>query len=208
MKLIDLTGKRFGMLTVICRAADRNGDAMWKCVCDCGRERIVLGESLRCGHTKSCGCQMRRILLESNIKHGKTNTKLYGVWSTMKSRCLNPNSASYKLYGKRGIKVCEEWANDFQAFYEWAVSTGYHEGLSIDRIDTNGNYEPSNCRWADAKMQANNRRNSHIVTLNGESHTIAEWSKITGIKSSTLYMRLNKYGYSVDDALELVGVSG
>jgi hypothetical protein len=148
---------------------------------------------------------MRRILLESNIKHGKTNTKLYGVWSTMKSRCLNPNSASYKLYGKRGIKVCEEWANDFQAFYEWAVSTGYHEGLSIDRIDTNGNYEPSNCRWADAKMQASNRRSSHIVTLNGESHTIAEWSKITGIKSSTLYMRLNKYGYSVDDALELVG---
>lgn len=206
MKLIDLTGKRFGMLTVICRAADRNGDAMWKCVCDCGRERIVLGESLRYGHTKSCGCQMRRILLESNIKHGKTNTKLYGVWSTMKSRCLNPNSASYKLYGKRGIKVCEEWANDFQAFYEWAVSTGYHEGLSIDRIDTNGNYEPSNCRWADAKMQANNRRNSHIVTLNGESHTIAEWSKITGIKSSTLYMRLNKYGYSVDDALRVTGV--
>ena len=204
MKLIDLTGKRFGMLTVICRAEDKNGDVMWQCKCDCGCEKAVRGESLRYGTAKSCGCWIRKNLLEINTKHGKTDTKLYGVWSTMKTRCLNPNSVSYKLYGKRGIKVCEEWVNDFQAFYEWAVSTGYHEGLSIDRIDVNGDYEPNNCRWADAETQANNRRNSHIVTLNGESHTIAEWSKITGIKSSTLYMRLNKYGYSVEDALKAV----
>jgi hypothetical protein len=112
----------------------------------------------------------------------------------MKQRCNNPNAKCYERYGGRGIKICNEWYT-FEPFYKWALTTGYKEGLSIDRIDNNGNYEPNNCRWIDAKAQANNRRSSRFVTHNGETHTIAEWSNITGIKSSTLFERLkhNKF---------------
>ena len=202
LKRIDLTGKRFGMLVVTglvdCKSKKR---LKWRCICDCGKSCSVLGESLRSGNTKSCGCRVRQVLLDANTKHGKANTKLYGVWCSMKSRCYNEKSSSYVNYGKRGITICDEWKNDFAAFYDWAVQNGYSDGLSIDRIDFDGNYEPKNCRWSDSKEQANNRRSSRLLSLNGQVHSVSEWSRITGIKTSTLYMRLNKYGWNVEKTL-------
>lgn len=131
----------------------------------------------------------------------KPKTKLYRVWSTMKERCYNPNNHKYKNYGARGIKVCEEWKTDFKAFQKWAYENGYGEGLSIDRIDNNSGYEPSNCRWATAEQQQNNRRNNRTIEIDGVTHTISEWSKISGIKFETIWARLVRYGYSNRDAV-------
>lgn len=163
--LIDITGDRFGRLTVIRREANsKGGQARWLCKCDCGKDTIVLGTELRRGHTTSCGC----LALEqskingSKVKHSQSFSRQYHVWRGMKIRCYNPKAKDYKNYGGRGIKVCDEWLNDFKTFYDWAMANGYRDDLSIDRIDVNGNYEPSNCRWATAKEQANNRRKVRI----------------------------------------------
>ncbi|MBE7084268.1 MAG: hypothetical protein E7373_06695 [Clostridiales bacterium] len=129
-----------------------------------------------------------------------TDSRLYNIWSKLKSRCLNMSFKFYKNYGGRGIKVCDEWLNNPQSFYDWAIANGYNSNLTIDRIDFNGNYEPSNCRWVDMKTQSNNRRNNHIITLNGVSHTLSEWSSLTGIEQSTIRARL-KRGWSEEKAL-------
>lgn len=116
-----------------------------------------------------------------HLTHGKTHTKLYGVRTAMIQRCYNPNNQSYPNYGARGISVCDEWREDFQSFYYWAMSSGYAEGMSIDRIDNNGNYCPENCRWATATEQGNNKRNNVFIECNGERHSMKEWSEITGL---------------------------
>lgn len=153
---IDLTGQRFGSLTVIERDFTKSTTA-WKCQCDCGNECVVFSANLTRGHTKSCGCL--------RLKHGQYYQKIYWVWSSMKKRCYNSNHPTFKNYGARGIKVCDEWKNSFQSFYEWAIKNGYESGLkqgecTLDRIDVNGNYEPSNCRWVSMKEQQNNKRNN------------------------------------------------
>lgn len=180
-RFINLGGMRFGKLLAFMRVEDKKKHTQWLCICDCGNTTIVSASNLRSGNTTSCGCFCEH--------HGLRNTKLYGVWSAMKNRCFNPNVEGYKQYGARGIAVCEEWKNSFTAFHEWAISNGYTEGLTLDRIDVNGNYEPSNCRWVKAKTQANNRRNTIRVEINGESHTLREWSEITGINFGTLRQR-------------------
>lgn len=199
----DLTGMRFGRLLVIKRVANVPGThSRWLCRCDCGVEKECLGTNLKRGISQSCGCLQRELLSLRRKTHGgwANNEKLYSVWHGMRKRCSNKNGHNYKDYGARGITVCDEWG-DYSAFREWSLSHGYADGLSIDRIDVNGNYEPSNCRWTNNKVQQNNRRCCIYITYNDETHTLKEWSEIRGIKYQTLYQRY-KLGWDTSRLLE------
>lgn len=191
-KLIDLTGRKFGKLTVVERVENsRNGKARWRCKCDCGNEKVAGSESLRNGSTSSCGCKYFESNKGRNKTHGQTGTRLHKIWSSMKQRCNNPNARCFELYGGRGITVCDEWQNSFEAFRDWAIANDYADNLTIDRIDTNGNYCPDNCRWATYKMQENNRTNNHKVTYRGKEYTLSKLAEELHISSATLAWRLN-----------------
>lgn len=135
-----------------------------------------------------------------NYKHGLCKTRLYRIWANAKSRCGDKNNPLFKYYGEIGIKVCDEWLNDFQAFYDWSMANGYKHNLTIDRINYNGNYEPSNCRWVTMKAQARNRKSNRIIEFQGERKHIIDWAKVLGINAKTLYSRFDK-GWSVEKAL-------
>jgi hypothetical protein len=202
-KIKDLTGQKYNRLTVIKFSHQLNHKSQWLCQCDCGKETIVDGYKLKKGITKSCGCyaserarewmkEMRAEgLTQPRITHGLSNLTIYNSWKTMLHRCENKNDKRYHDYGGRGIKVCDEW-HDVTKFYQWAVQNGYEEGLSIDRIDVNGNYEPSNCRWADRVMQQNNMRNNVLLTINGKTKTLMTWAREYGIRYDVLISRLRR----------------
>lgn len=162
----DLTGQRFGRLTVVERAENGrcSGKAVtrWVCKCDCGNTIIVEGHSIKRGRTKSCGClnteRRSELLKERATTHGGCYTRLYHIYAHMKGRCYRQTDAKFRLYGGRGIKICDEWLADFAAFRTWALSNGYRDDLTIDRINPDGNYEPANCRWATLAEQSRNRR--------------------------------------------------
>ena len=199
MSFKDLTGKRFGNLVVIEQTALRasNGSVKWRCKCDCGKEKITAAKNLTSGKVKSCGYLNYET---KNAKHGLSDTRLYSVWNAMMSRCYNNNSKSYKCYGGRGIAVCDEW-HDPKTFVEWSIKNGFKEGLTIDRKDNNGNYEPSNCRWVTRKAQMNNYSRNHLLTYNGKTQTVKQWADEKGIKYTTLLMRINKLHWSIEQAI-------
>ena len=159
---IEMVGRRFGRLVVLDKPPIKeNNEYHWFCLCDCGVEtEPISGHSLRRGVSNSCGCLARERRLAGTKTHGKGKTRLYRIYHNMKSRCYNKNRERYKNYGGRGISVCDEWLADFKAFYDWSMANGYSDELQIDRIDVNGNYEPSNCRWVTVTDQANNKRNN------------------------------------------------
>lgn len=191
--LIDLTGAKFERLTVIKRVAnDKDNRAVWLCKCECGKEKSVRGKDLRRGQVKSCGCWSKEKRIEARRKHGSSETRLYSIWSDMKKRCYNENSSSYKNYGARGIKLCDEWVANFDLFEKWSLKNGYEDELTIDRIDNNEDYKPSNCRWVTRKVQCNNRRNTVYVNIYGEDLTISEVAEKYKVSKSTVKGRYYK----------------
>lgn len=202
-KLEDLTGRTYNRLTVIKYIGrnEKNTASLWECKCSCGRTTIVSSNNLKRGNTKSCGCYSAENASKRLKTHGKTGTPLFNIWMTMKARCYNPNNEKFKRYGFRGIKICDEWRNSFSAFESWSLTHGYKEGLSIDRIDNDGDYCPENCRWATRTVQANNTSTNVFITYNGEKKTATEWERILGMNPKTM-MRRKEVGWSDKECIE------
>lgn len=200
----DITNKKHGRLLPL--SYFRKGNKIyWHCLCDCGMTTDVQSSKLISGKIVSCGCYRKEHLKDIgdlNRSHDKSNTRLYKIYSKMKSRCNNPNISNYNRYGGRGISVCQEWLDDFMAFYEWSIKNGYSDDLSIDRINNDGNYEPCNCRWVTIKEQANNRSTSRYIDVNGQMFTVAQFSEIYNIKSQIFITRRLDKGFNYKQILE------
>ena len=222
MKAKNIAGQRFGYLTALSRVgSNAQGIALWLCECDCGNRKIVSGSKLREGAVKSCGCMTKKLIAISlgREAHGCSNDRLYNVWRTMKARCDNPNNEKYPDYGGRGIKVCEEWHESFSSFRKWALENGYdyaapRGACTIDRVDVDGDYEPSNCRWTDAKTQSNNQRprtkivKGIEVDYNGNHYpSLSALARQYGFHPSRLERRVHRM--SIDEAMnQILGSSG
>lgn len=193
-------GKRYNGLVCVGKDPDKD-ERYYLFRCDCGNITSIIAYNVERGATTSCGCKRKRMLDagEMRRKHGGKGTRLYGIWKSMRERCNTLSSSNYHKYGGRGIRVCEDWT-DFVNFEKWAVCNGYADNLTIDRIDNNGNYEPSNCRWTTYQEQNNNRRSNVYLTYQGETKTLTQWAREKGIKPGTLCRRL-KVGWTIEDAL-------
>lgn len=202
---MDLTGKRFGRLTVIRQDGyhyypGSKRKTQWLCKCDCGNTVTVIGSDLNNGHTQSCGCFRKESATSQSSTHGMSGTRLYRIWCAMKTRCTDKNAVTYCNYGGRGIKICKEWSESFDSFQKWALTNGYSSSKSIDRIDVNGDYQPSNCRWATIDEQSVNRRTTRYITCFGKTKSVKEWADEMGLIYSCLQYRLDA-GWDVERAL-------
>lgn len=214
---VDLTGKRFGRWTVIGRAEDRvtakSREIMWNCVCECGKQKVVKGGSLKSGKSVSCGCYSAEVTSAMLVKRHRDNQqeivrtkeRLHNTWTSMIQRCTNKNHKYYHYYGGRGITVCDEWKKDYLEFRKWAIANGWKEGLTLDRINNDFPYCPENCRFATKKEQANNRRNNRYVEIKGERRTIAEWADILGVTHARIWHYVD-IGITGDELLSRLGV--
>lgn len=192
-KYKNLSGRRFGRLLVIERMQNnKHGKSQWRCRCDCGNEVVVVAGNLLSGNTTSCGCYRSELVAKKNklsTIHGESNTRIYQIWVNMRRRCNNPKCDAYPLYGGRGITVCDTWSKDFVAFQDWALSHGYQEDLTIDRIDNNKGYSPENCRWATVKEQNNNRSSNVFCVIDGMRKTLSQWAEYIGLPKHEIYER-------------------
>lgn len=197
----DLSGCKFGRLTLLRRDFQypKRG-VYWLCKCDCGKLTTVSYANLITKNTLSCGCYGREISKKNFLKHGKSNTKLYGEWQNMKNR-ISPHYIQREDYYDRGINICQEWQKDFLAFSKWALANGYKPDLTLDRMDNNKGYSPNNCRWATVTQQNRNKRNNRNLDYRGETKTIAEWAEYADMKYGTLYSRIRR-GWNIKDAIE------
>ena len=209
-KFEDFTGKKIYKLTVIKRTYENLNrtdisywhriSVWWECQCDCGNRSLVTSQNLRNGLTKSCGCMKREQIKDLHKKqrtHGQGRTKLYAIWNGMRRRCFNIKN---QRYGGRGIKVCKEWWESFELFRDWSLDNGYKEGLTIDRINNDGNYEPGNCRWVTCKENLQNTSRNRNITIKGETYCLSEWARRAGIGVSAFWNRL-KRGWTAEEAL-------
>ena len=195
---IDLTGQRFGQLTVLYRVENNDrGEIQWLCHCDCGNDTIVTSGHLRSGGTKSCGCLYKR---KPKYDGEGSYDPMYPTWNNMINRCNNPNSNRYDDYGGRGITVCDEWL-DFNNFRNWANETKTDETLTLDRLNNDLGYSPDNCRWATAKEQNSNKRNNLLFELNGEICTLKEWCRRFNVNYLTIYSRIYRDGWDFNTAI-------
>lgn len=208
--MIDLSGQKFGRLTVLefSHFSKDKKRTYWKCRCDCGKEIITRADGMKSGHTNSCGCYNKDVVAEikPSKTHGLSDEKVYKIWAGMKNRCYNHKSIEYNIYGGRGITVCDEWRNNPEAFIEWAYENGFDKNKrekeqSIDRIDVNKGYSPDNCRFANATTQANNTRSNVNISYSGKTQTLAQWCRELGLPYSTIGNRLRS-GWGIIEALE------
>lgn len=188
-KYQDLTGRKFGELTALridWEKTKASHSTYWICKCSCGSEKSYIASNLTRNHTTSCGCKTNSM---KHKTHGMSNTRLYKEWIGIKRRCGNPSTPHYEYYGGRGISVCEKWKNDFPSFYNCAISNGYNDNLTIDRINVDGDYCPENCRWATVEQQAKNKTNLLYAKINGVEKSLCEWSEISGVPLNALRLR-------------------
>jgi len=197
---IDMTGQRFGRLLVLGQATPRNTaqrSKWWLCRCDCGREVAFNGANVRQGISRSCGCLRHELLVTRNTKHGLSKTREYEAWSGAKGRCFNTAAVEYKYYGARGITMCQAWRDSFETFLRdmgpCPTQRGKRSTYSLDRINNDGNYEPSNCRWTSQGVQVRNSRKARRIAFNGETLCLKDWARRLGIHDSSLRERLKKW---------------
>ena len=199
MRLKDLTGNKYGRLTVINRSNDKGRRVKWFCACDCGGSKEIVSDQLISGKTNSCGCLKKESIAAVNFSHGLCKTREYRSWAHAKARCGNPKDAKFAAYGARGISMCDRWKLSFEVFISDMGRAP--AGHTLDRINVNGNYEPSNCRWATLKQQANNTRANVIATAFGFTGTLKQVAEHFAVNYKILHQRINKFGYTVEQAI-------
>ena len=201
-KYDSLIGKKFNSLTIIkIESHNKSGHYKLLCKCDCGNEKSIRADRVIKNITKTCGCQNKGYNYNLNGLSRKYNN-LYSLWNTMRHRCYNPKNKKYKNYGARGIRVCDEWKYSFEPFLNWALNNGYKKGLTIDRIDVNGNYEPINCRWTTLLMQARNKTNNRMITYKNQTKCLSQWCDELNLDNKAISARFS-LGWSIERAFEV-----
>lgn len=195
-------GSKYNNLKVLSiYGLDKYKRPLFECLCECGNKKIISATRVKNGVTKSCGCLQKKTASKLLKVHGLTNTRLHGIWTAMINRCENPKNNRFYSYGAKGIKVCEKWRNDFQSFYEWAMSNGYSDDLSIDRIDNSKDYCPSNCKWSTTKEQANNKTTSRLIEYLGETKNAKQWADFFGVDYKYFHENLKKNNWDIEIVL-------